>query len=87
MLLVSHDREFMDNVVTSLLVVEGNGVISDHAGGYSDWLARGGRLAEASGEPGRAVATTPGPAAAVVAAQKKRSCPIKTSGSWRRCPP
>ncbi len=52
-LLVSHDREFMDNVVTSLLVVEGNGVISDHAGGYSDWLARGGRLVESTSEPGR----------------------------------
>ena len=76
-LLVSHDREFMDNVVTSLLVVEGNGVISDHAGGYSDWLARGGRLAEASGEPGRAIATTPGPAAVVVAAQKKKKLSYK----------
>jgi len=43
-LLVSHDREFMDNVVTSLLVLEGDGVISEHAGGYSDWIARGGSL-------------------------------------------
>ena len=55
-LLVSHDREFMDNVVTSLLVVEGNGVVSEHAGGYSDWLARGGRLAESGGEAGRTAA-------------------------------
>jgi len=53
-LLVSHDREFMDNVVTSLLVVEGNGVVSEHAGGYSDWLARGGRLVEGSGQGDRA---------------------------------
>jgi ATP-binding cassette subfamily F protein uup len=60
-LLVSHDREFMDNVVTSLLVVEGNGVVSEHAGGYSDWLARGGRLVENSGEPGK---TAPATAAA-----------------------
>jgi ATP-binding cassette subfamily F protein uup len=45
-LLVSHDREFMDNVVTSLLVLEGAGVISEHAGGYSDWEARGFSLAE-----------------------------------------
>jgi ATP-binding cassette subfamily F protein uup len=52
-LLVSHDREFMDNVVTSLLVVEGNGVVSEHAGGYSDWLARGGHLIASSGEPGK----------------------------------
>jgi ATP-binding cassette subfamily F protein uup len=39
-LLVSHDRDFMDNVVTSLLVLEGDGVVSEHAGGYSDWQAR-----------------------------------------------
>jgi len=29
-------------------------VVSEHAGGYSDWLARGGRLAENGGEPGKA---------------------------------
>jgi len=33
-------------VVTSLLVVEGNGVVGDQAGGYSDWEARGGKLRE-----------------------------------------
>jgi ATP-binding cassette subfamily F protein uup len=43
-LLVSHDRDFMDNVVTSLLVLEGDGVVSEQAGGYSDWEARGGQL-------------------------------------------
>ena len=45
-LLVSHDRDFMDNVVTSLLVLEGDGVVSEQAGGYSDWQARGGRLSD-----------------------------------------
>jgi ATP-binding cassette subfamily F protein uup len=39
-LLVSHDRDFMDHVVTSLLVLEGDGVVTEHAGGYSDWQAR-----------------------------------------------
>ncbi len=37
-LLVSHDRQFVDNVVTSLLIFEGNGKITDFAGGYQDWL-------------------------------------------------
>ena len=37
-LLVSHDRTFIDNVVTSTLVFQGNGEISEYAGGYSDWL-------------------------------------------------
>ncbi|MBL4580273.1 MAG: ATP-binding cassette domain-containing protein [Gammaproteobacteria bacterium] len=43
-LLVSHDRQFMDNVVTSLMVFEGDGQISEYVGGYSDWARRGNSL-------------------------------------------
>jgi ATP-binding cassette subfamily F protein uup len=39
-LLVSHDRAFLDNVVTSTLVFEGDGRVQEHVGGYSDWLRR-----------------------------------------------
>ncbi len=39
LLLVSHDRDFLDNVVTSTLVFEGNGYISEYVGGYADWLS------------------------------------------------
>jgi ATP-binding cassette subfamily F protein uup len=66
-LLVSHDREFMDNVVTSLLVLEGNGRVSEHAGGYSDWLARGGRLVEATAGPAAASPEAPTAAADTIA--------------------
>lgn len=38
LLLVSHDRAFLDAVVTSTLVFEGDGRIREYAGGYSDWL-------------------------------------------------
>ena len=38
LLLVSHDREFINNVVTSTLVFEGRGRIGEYAGGYDDWL-------------------------------------------------
>ena len=38
LLLVSHDRAFLDNVVTSTLVFEGAGQINEYVGGYSDWL-------------------------------------------------
>ena len=38
LLLVSHDREFLNNVVTSTLVLEGEGWIKEYAGGYDDWL-------------------------------------------------
>ena len=48
-LLVSHDRQFMDNVVTSLMVFEGNGVVNEYVGGYSDWNRRGGKLVSFDG--------------------------------------
>lgn len=38
LLLVSHDRAFLDNVVTSTLVMEGAGQVGEYAGGYEDWL-------------------------------------------------
>ncbi len=37
-LLVSHDRAFLDNVVTSTLAFEGNGRVAEYVGGYNDWL-------------------------------------------------
>jgi ATP-binding cassette subfamily F protein uup len=37
-LLVSHDRAFLNNVVTSTLVFEGEGRVQEYAGGYDDWL-------------------------------------------------
>ncbi|MSR15947.1 MAG: ATP-binding cassette domain-containing protein [Gammaproteobacteria bacterium] len=45
LILVSHDREFLDNVVTSILVFEADGSIQRYPGGYSDWLSRGHVLA------------------------------------------
>ena len=38
LILVSHDREFLDNVVTSTLVMEGQGRVGEYVGGYADWL-------------------------------------------------
>lgn len=43
-LLVSHDRKFMDNVVTSVMVFEDDGNVQDYVGGYSDWVQHGGKL-------------------------------------------
>lgn len=40
LLLVSHDRKFLDNVVTSTLVFEGDGVVQEYIGGYEDWLSQ-----------------------------------------------
>ena len=69
LLLVSHDRSFIDNVVTQTLVAEGNGHWQEYAGGYRDWLAQ--RPAASTGTGARAAAGAPdaqaatSPAAAV----------------------
>jgi len=46
LIIVSHDREFMDNVITSTIVFEENGEVREYVGGYSDWLRQGKTLAE-----------------------------------------
>ncbi|MGZ5077626.1 MAG: ATP-binding cassette domain-containing protein, partial [Methylobacter sp.] len=38
LLLVSHDRAFLDNVVTSVFVLDGSGSVDEFVGGYSDWM-------------------------------------------------
>ncbi|RAW06649.1 ABC transporter ATP-binding protein [Halomonas elongata] len=50
LLLVSHDRAFMDNVVTSVLAFEGEGKVREYVGGYSDWVRQGGKLPPAPWE-------------------------------------
>ena len=46
LLVVSHDREFLDNVVNRILVFEAGGGIVEYAGNYSDWARRGRELAQ-----------------------------------------
>jgi ATP-binding cassette subfamily F protein uup len=50
-LLVSHDRAFINNVVTSTLVLEGNGRVNEYVGGYDDWLRQSQRKIETSAVP------------------------------------
>jgi len=52
LLLVSHDREFLNNVVTSTLVMSGGGTVREYVGGYDDWLR------QAAAEPALIPATT-----------------------------
>jgi ATP-binding cassette subfamily F protein uup len=46
LLLVSHDREFLNNVVTSTMALEGKGQVVEYAGGYDDWVAQRRQQAE-----------------------------------------
>ncbi len=54
LLLVSHDRRFLDNVVTQTLAAEGGGSWREYVGGYGDWLQQRGAAAAADGAGGRA---------------------------------
>ena len=67
-LLVSHDRDFLDRTVTSILAVEGEGVVTEYAGGYQDYLAQ--RPAPVDEAPKAAKSTAPKPERAKSAAVK-----------------
>jgi ATP-binding cassette subfamily F protein uup len=63
-ILVSHDRAFLDAVATQVLVAEGDGVWTENPGGYSEWQAvLGRRAALAAPAPAVAPAAAPSPAA------------------------
>ena len=57
LLVVSHDRDFLDNVVSSTMVFEGEGRIEEYVGGYSDWLKEKEKAAAAAAM--KAARTTP----------------------------
>jgi ATP-binding cassette subfamily F protein uup len=72
LLLVSHDREFLDNVVTGTLALEGGGRVGEYVGGYTDWQRQSAPLAtarKAERAPVKPVAET----AAAAAAKRKLS--------------
>ena len=59
LLVVSHDRAFLDNVVTSTLVFEGGGRIGEFVGGYADWVRQRTAAASASNPAPKRVASAP----------------------------
>jgi ATP-binding cassette subfamily F protein uup len=60
-LLVSHDRAFLNNVVTSVLVFEGDGRVNEYVGGYDDWLRQRSQP-QAAAAPARPAPEKPAPA-------------------------
>jgi ATP-binding cassette subfamily F protein uup len=60
LLLVSHDRRFLDNVVTQTLASEGDGIWREYVGGYSDWLRQRDQP-RADGRPTKGAPDTPAP--------------------------
>ena len=63
LLLVSHDRRFIDRLVTSTIVAEGDGRWRDYAGGYGDWLAQrpAAEIVETSARPSEPRSAFPPP--------------------------
>jgi ABC transport system ATP-binding/permease protein len=75
LVLVSHDRAFLDNVVTQTVAAEGAGRWRDYVGGYTDWLRQRPQPRVADG--GRATPTAPMAAAAVEASAPRRKLSYK----------
>ncbi|QJP10122.1 ATP-binding cassette domain-containing protein [Pseudomonas multiresinivorans] len=78
-LMVSHDRAFLDNVVTSTLVFEGEGRVREFVGGYQDWLRQGGspKLLGVGEEKGDKPAAAPVAEQPVVASASVEAAPKK----------
>ncbi len=78
LLLVSHDRAFLDNVVTSTLVFEGDGRIGEYVGGYTDWLRQRREIAAQKSQPRPRNRTAP------PAAEKRPAKPRKLAYKEQR---
>ena len=84
-LLVSHDRDFLDRVATSVLMSEGDGKWTEYAGGYSDMVAQRGQGVEArkaKAEPEKSSA----PSAAPPAPQAQRKLSFKEKHALETLP-
>ena len=85
LIVVSHDRHFLDRVVTSTLVFEGDGTVRRYAGGYSDWVRLRHTLATNDGPQswGRDGVATDIP---TTSKPSLRSCRTSCKGNSMRCP-
>ena len=88
-LLVSHDRDFLDRVATSIVLAEGDGRFTEYAGGYADMLAQRG----ADGAEARLRRAKPAPSRQAPAARPRRraqdefrrsACPENPAGARSR---
>jgi ATP-binding cassette subfamily F protein uup len=83
--LVSHDRAFLDNVVTQTIAFEGAGAWKEYAGGYSDWkrASRGGARCERHSQGRREES---GGGKRRRSGQARRASRGPSSASWSPCP-
>lgn len=88
LLLVSHDRAFLDAVVSSTLVFEGQGAVKEYAGGYSDWVRQRPALPDAppAGKAPDAAPATPVAAPTAPVTSKKRKLSYKETKELEALP-
>lgn len=89
-LLVSHDRAFLNNIVSSVIAFEGRGNVLEYVGGYDDWIRQGGKWTESDeiapvAEPVKAVVES-APAEAVRPAAKNRKLSYKLQKEFDELP-
>ncbi|HEX5664736.1 MAG TPA: ATP-binding cassette domain-containing protein [Xanthomonadaceae bacterium] len=85
LLLVSHDRDFLDHVVTSTLVMEGQGRVGEYVGGYSDWLRQRSEPA-ATPPPSKPGAAATNPEKATPSAPPRRRLGFKETRELEQLP-
>ncbi|MDU0338910.1 ATP-binding cassette domain-containing protein [Bosea rubneri] len=87
-LLVSHDRDFLDRVVSSTLISDGDGIWTEFAGGYSDMLAQRGRGvgAKARAVPVKAAASETAKSATATPATSKRKLSFNEQHALKTLP-
>ncbi len=94
--LVSHDRTFLDNVVTSIIAAEGNGLWREYEGSVQDWLTQSQR-SQAWAEQAQKTPATPTAASAPSIKEEKNhpsrrhappsaSSATKSNANWSNCP-
>jgi ATP-binding cassette subfamily F protein uup len=81
--LVSHDRTFLDNVVTSTIAYEGDGLWREYEGGVQDWLEQSRRSKALAASQAKQAAKQPAPAPAAAAAAAPAPAPAKRKLSYK----
>ena len=85
LLLVSHDRAFLDNVATQVLVAQGQGRWQEYVGGWSDWLRMRPAEPVAAAAPARAAAAPP-PVASVAPVERPRKLGFREQRELQELP-
>ena len=85
LLLVSHDRAFLDNVVTSTFVFEGGGRVEEYVGGYADWLRQ--RKRRWPRAPGRVAGSAHAASRHGSSYATRRNCRSRSGASSTSCRP